>query len=449
MAIEEYLNTLTEQIRCKQAREAVREELEGHIQDQIEECLQEGMTKEEAEVCAVKQMGDPVEAGVSLDRVHRPKVAWSMLALIGILSILGTGVQYLISVNSENTIGFNLSSHLVYTLAGFLVMALMYYLDYSFFGSYGKVMAIIFLGYMFLQVFFMGREVNGARIFSELLGGVTLSLRMLMLLYVPIYGGVLYSYRDGSYKEVIKAMIFLLIPVWITKNMPCLSLTLASFLTMMIMLSVAVLKGWFAVKGKALVVTAWSAIIICPALVLFFGIKLRWFADYQIARLESLIGSGDPKGSSYVYYRVREIIGRSRLWGKSEDLQDTSFMLPEIGSDFILTHLISYYGILVAVIIGALLLILVLKILKISFRQKNQLGMMIGLGCGSILGIQIISYLLENLGLMPYTFVYLPLFSTGGTGIIVTYALLGIVLSIYKYQDIPLKVKRRNITIRI
>ncbi|MBQ4530080.1 MAG: FtsW/RodA/SpoVE family cell cycle protein [Lachnospiraceae bacterium] len=449
MAIEEYLNTLTEQIRCKQAREAVREEVEGHIQDQIEECLQEGMTKEEAEVYAVKQMGDPVEAGVSLDRVHRPKVVWSMLALIGVLSILGTGVQYLISINSENTIGFNLSSHLVYTLAGFLVMALMYYLDYSFFGSYGKVMAIIFLGYMFLQVFFMGLEVNGARIFSGLLGGVTLSLRMLMLLYVPIYGGVLYSYRDGSYKEVIKAMIFLLIPLWITKNMPCLSLTLALFLTMMIMLSVAVLKGWFAVKGKALVVTAWSAIIVCPVLVLFFGIKFRWFADYQIARLESLIGGGDPKGSSYVHYRVREIIGSSRLWGKSEDLQDTSFMLPEMGSNFILTHLISYYGILVAVIIGALLLILVSKILKISFRQKNQLGMMIGLGCGSIFGIQIISYLLENLGLMHYTFVYLPLFSTGGTGIIVTYALLGIVLSIYKYQDIPLKVKRRNITIRI
>lgn len=89
------------------------------------------------------------------------------------------------------------------------------------------------------------------------------------------------------------------------------------------------------------------------------------------------------------------------------------------------------------------------KILKISFRQKNQLGMIIGTGCGSVLGIQILTYLLENLGLMPYTFVYLPLFSVGGTGIIVTYALLGIILSIYKYQDIPLKVKSKSIIIRI
>ena len=258
--LEEYLNTLTEQIRCKQAREAVREEIEGHINDQIEECLQEGMTKEEAEIYAVKQMGDPVETGVSLDRVHRPKVAWSMLVLIGVLSILGTMVQYLISVNCENTIGFNLSSHLVYTLAGFLIMALMYYLDYSFFGKYGKVMAVIFLGFMFLQVFFLGREVNGARIFANI-GGHSLSLKMLMLLYIPVFGGVLYSYRDGGYKAVVKSMIFLLIPVWITKNMPCLSLALALFLAMMIMLSVAMVKGWFAVKGKDLVVTAWSVII--------------------------------------------------------------------------------------------------------------------------------------------------------------------------------------------
>ena len=448
MSTEEYLNTLTEQIRCKQAREAVREEIEGHINDQIEECLQEGMTKEEAEIYAVKQMGDPVETGVSLDRVHRPKVAWSMIVLIGILSILGTVVQYLISVNCENTIGFNLTSHLVYTLAGFLIMALMYYLDYSFFGKYGKVMAVIFLGFMFLQVFFLGREVNGARIFANI-GGYSLSLKMLMLLYIPVFGGVLYSYRDGGYKAVVKSMIFLLIPVWITKNMSCLSLSLALFLVMMIMLSVAMVKGWFAVKGKDLVVTAWSIIIFGPALILLLGIKFRWFEEYQIARITSLFGRGDSSGSSYVYYKVREIIGSSQLWGRAGNLQDTSSLLPEIGSGFILTYLISYYGILTAVLIGGLLLFLVFKILKISFRQKNQLGMIIGTGCGSVLGIQILTYLLENLGLMPYTFVYLPLFSAGGTGIIVTYALLGIILSIYKYQDIPLKVKSKSIIIHI
>lgn len=448
MSTEEYLNTLTEQIRCKQAREAVREEIEGHINDQIEECLQEGMTKEEAEIYAVKQMGDPVETGVSLDRVHRPKVAWSMIVLIGILSILGTMVQYLISVNCENTIGFNLTSHLVYTLAGFLIMALMYYLDYSFYGKYGKVMAVIFLGFMFLQVFFLGREVNGARIFANI-GGYSLSLKMLMLLYIPVFGGVLYSYRDGGYKAVVKSMIFLLIPVWITKNMSCLSLSLALFLVMMIMLSVAMVKGWFAVKGKDLVVTAWSIIIFGPALILLLGIKFRWFEEYQIARITSLFGRGDSSGSSYVYYKVREIIGSSQLWGRAGNLQDTSSLLPEIGSGFILTYLISYYGILTAVIIGGLLLFLVFKILKISFRQKNQLGMIIGTGCGSVLGIQILTYLLENLGLMPYTFVYLPLFSAGGTGIIVTYALLGIILSIYKYQDIPLKVKSKSIIIHI
>lgn len=449
MLIKEYLNTLTEQIRCKQAREAVREEIESHMQDQVEACMQEGMTKEEAETYAVEQMGDPVETGVSLDRIHRPQIAWSMLALIGILSILGTVVQYMINRTCENAVGFNLSSHIVYTLIGFCVMALMYYLDYSFFGNYGKVMAIIFLIYMYLQVFFVGREMNGARIWSNNIGGFSLSLRMLMLLYIPIFGGVLYSYREGGYKAIIKAMIFLLIPVWIVKNMPCLSLAVALFLTMMLMLSVAILKGWFAVKGKALVVTIWSVITFFPALIIFLGIQFQWFEVYQIARIKSLFGRGDSAGSSYVYCKVKEIIGSSQILGKAPNFQDTSSLLPEVGSDFILTHLISYYGILIAAMVGALLLFLVFKILKISFCQKNQLGMIIGTGCGSILGIQILLYLLENLGFMPYTFVYLPLFSAGGTGIIVTYALLGIILSIYKYKDIPLKVKSKNIMIHI
>lgn len=75
--------------------------------------------------------------------------------------------------------------------------------------------------------------------------------------------------------------------------------------------------------------------------------------------------------------------------------------------------------------------------------------MMIGIGCGSLFGLMIIVYFLENIGLLPYSYIYLPLFSLGGMGIWVTYFLLGIVLSIYKYQDIPLKVAKKKLIIKI
>ena len=85
----EYLKTITEQIRCEKAREGIAKELNGHIEDQKETFLKEGMTETEAEEAAVREMGDPVAAGVELDRIHRPKMPWGLIALIGILHAAG------------------------------------------------------------------------------------------------------------------------------------------------------------------------------------------------------------------------------------------------------------------------------------------------------------------------------------------------------------------------
>lgn len=51
------------------------------------------MSYEEAEKNAVTDMGDPVEVGISLDRIHKPKIAWKLLVIVGILSLLGILIQ--------------------------------------------------------------------------------------------------------------------------------------------------------------------------------------------------------------------------------------------------------------------------------------------------------------------------------------------------------------------
>lgn len=96
MRAEEYLTILTDQIWCRMAREDVRKELLCHIEDQKAAFLSEGMEAAEAEEAAVREMGDPVETGNELDRIHRPKMAWGMIALIAVLSIVGYLAQYLL-----------------------------------------------------------------------------------------------------------------------------------------------------------------------------------------------------------------------------------------------------------------------------------------------------------------------------------------------------------------
>ena len=85
MKKEEYLHLVTDQIRCKKARPDVKTELEAHIMDQMEDYRNEGMEEQEAMERAILEMGDPVEVGVELDRIHRPKMSWEILLLVGIL----------------------------------------------------------------------------------------------------------------------------------------------------------------------------------------------------------------------------------------------------------------------------------------------------------------------------------------------------------------------------
>lgn len=445
--MEEYIKILIQQIRCKQARAAVAKEVQGHMEDMLENLIAQGMEEEEAKNKVLLEMGDPVEAGVALDRVHRPKIAWHMIALIGVLSLLGLGVQYMISIQCPDDSFFSLPKQFMYLVIGFALMVGMYYLDYSFFGAYGKLLAMGFLGFMMLEVFFLGRgQVNGARIF--LTGAGVVSLPILMLLYVPMYAGILYACRSEGRKGIATAVIFLLLPVWLTGAMPCLSVAVILFVTLVLMFSVALKQGWFGKKYNKVFYGLWVAVILAPPIVVVLGSRFHMFADYQIARLQAFINRTDGGGAGYVNEQIRKLMENSQLIGNSS-MTDTSTVLPNVSTDFIITHVVSYYGILSGVLVLAMMLFLVMQIFQITVRQKNQLGMMMGMGCGSLFGLLVLVYFLENVGALPYSYLYLPFFTSGGSGTLITFLLLGIVLSVYKYQDIPLQVKKRKLRIKI
>ena len=93
--IRAYAELCVGQMRCCAMRPVVGKELEAHMEDQKEAYLAEGMPPEEAERLAVVQMGDPVEAGMELDRVHRPRMDWKAVTLICFLAAVGIWLQFI------------------------------------------------------------------------------------------------------------------------------------------------------------------------------------------------------------------------------------------------------------------------------------------------------------------------------------------------------------------
>lgn len=61
--------------------------------------------------------------------------------------------------------------------------------------------------------------------------------------------------------------------------------------------------------------------------------------------------------------------------------------------------------------------------------------MIMGTACSTLFILQLILYFINNLGIMP-TETNIPFLSYAGTGAVITYILIGILLSICRYQNI-------------
>lgn len=430
MKLEQYLETVSEQIRCTKIRSDITDELKNHILDQAESYEAQGAFPEEALERAVREMGDPVETGVALDRIHRPQMNWGLMAAVGVISILSIIPVYF--ANRTALGGFLWQQQAMYVVLGFLAMLFVCHMDYSVLEKYGKKTAAAFLLLMILGYLTNGAEVNGAKRWIDLYF-VDISISEAMLLYVPLFGAVLYSYRGDSYKVFLKLIPWMIIPVYFVFRLPDLSAALILFTCLYCMVLFTVWKGWFQVNKRA--VLAGLAVLIVLLPFLFIGSVYFMGAAYQIARLEMFFTGQE---TTYMSSLVRAIRENSAMIGSSREAMELFASGPtaEYLTDFILISMCSIYGsfAVIAIVVGFIFMIL--KIFQICVTQKNQLGMIVGCGCGLVFLLKTVCSVLTNLELIPYTSVSMPFLSCGGSSMIVSYCLLGLVLSIYRYKNI-------------
>lgn len=435
MKTEEYLDILTEQIRCRQARDPVQEEIRCHIEDQKEEFMKTGMREGEAEEAAVEEMGDPVETGIALDGIHRPKTAWWLILVTAVLGLAGFGIQYWLQARMPDVIVIysNPMKCLLYLLIGVAVMCGICYMDYTRIAYRAKELLAGLFILLFLGMLFLGRTVNGSRTWI-VIGGVSLNIRMLVLLAVPLYAAVLYHYRGEGYRALGKGVLWMLPFLFIAWSCPSTLTVITLFLTFFVILMTAVYKKWFRVSEKPVLLSGAGILFLLPAIGCF-SIWL-WGKEYQKMRLQVLLNPADrAMEGGYQSMAVRELLAGCRLIGENTRGLQLGKVIPESG-DFVLTYVIAYYGILAAVLLLGAIVFLFLRLLKVSLRQKNQLGMLIGVGCCTVSGVQILIYLLGNLGITLFGGAYCPFLTNGGSGIVVTYALIGFLLSIYRCQNV-------------
>ena len=74
----DYMRSMMKTILSHKEKDGIKQELQDCIDDLTNKYIAMGMSSEEAEEEAVRQMGDPVETGVMFNEVYRPRFEWKM-----------------------------------------------------------------------------------------------------------------------------------------------------------------------------------------------------------------------------------------------------------------------------------------------------------------------------------------------------------------------------------
>ena len=196
-------------------------------------------------------------------------------------------------------------------------------------------------------------------------------------------------------------------------------------------------KGWYQVAVRKVMTGLGILTAGVP-----FGILAYFFffgAEYQKMRIRAMFVVNHEAGSlaGTTLGAVRELLSRCMAVGRASGV-DRFWSGDCISSaDYMMLGIAGYFGILVMVLCIAVIAGLLCWFLRSALKQKNQLGMMMGFGCVTVLAIQFLLSLLANIGISGLgQGAWCLFFGYGRSGQMVSAVLMGILLSIYRHQNV-------------
>ena len=363
------------------------------------------------------------------DKIKGDKIIWSIVLLLAIFSFLPV---YSASSNFGN--GFilsNLIKHVAIVLIGIVIMYSIHLIPYKYF----KGLSLIFLPFIIAILLFtslQGNLIDGANASRWIkLPIIGLSFQpssmatVILMVYVSFYLSKNYNKNTNFSKTIF--------PLWIPIILVVFLILPSNFSTAaMIFLMIITLIFIGGYPFKYLLGIGFSGIILFS--LFFLTVKnypdlIPNRIDTWVSRIENFTSSENSE-NNYQILRAKSAIATGMVFGVGAGKSSMKNILPQSTSDFIYAIITEEYGTIGAISILLLYLLLLFRIIIVSYKSDTIFGQLLALGAG----LPIIFQAFINMGvavqLFPVTGQPLPLISTGGTSIWMTFLALGIVLSV-------------------
>lgn len=166
------------------------------------------------------------------------------------------------------------------------------------------------------------------------------------------------------------------------------------------------------------------------------ALPLLYFAimtsDYRKKRIFAFLNPWeDPQNTGFQIIQSLLAFFAGGLLGRGlGDGQQKLFYLPEAHTDFIFAVIAEELGFVGIVVLLSIFLLFLYRGFKIAFQSKDPLATLLAFGITSLIGFEITFNIGVVMGIFPTKGIVLPFLSYGGSSLMVTLAMVGILLNI-------------------
>jgi len=352
----------------------------------------------------------------------------NILASFMLLFVLGiffsfSSTSFLADERLNKSYYFFFQKHLLYALLSFCIMIFISLLNTN---LINRSLLPVFLFFLLLLILvpFIGVEVKGAKRW----------LNFYLFRLQPI--------------EFIKPFFVLTVVQIITSNW-IKNLNLAYFVSFILLSSIIFLLVIQPDLGQSvLLISAWISLIFVSgvnifylflilAFVIFLFFSLLYIApekfSYIVARLTSFM---DPsKSGNFQSHKATEAIRQGGLKGQGMGEGVLKESVPEAHTDYIIAVVSEEFGSIVSVLIITIFLFVAFRIIKKVVNFSNNFYKLSLSGLASLLIFQAFIHVGVNANLLPTTGMTLPFLSYGGSSLLSSGIIAGIVLNYTSFEE--------------
>ncbi len=334
----------------------------------------------------------------------------------------------------------------IYAVVGIALMLAVARVDYSRFrelrvGLYSAMLASVVL------VLLLGAAARGSQRWIELPFFQFQPSELGKVLLVLVLAAVVIDRMPGAsdLRRTGRVLLLGAIPAALVFIQPDLGTSLVYGVITLAVLYIAGTK-WqhFALLGVLAAAAVTVVLVVAP------GIGQPVLQDYQQDRLTAFLSpSEDPADSSYQINQSLISVGAGGKTGRGDDSTQTrDGFLPERHTDFIFAVVGERYGFAGAAFILSLYALLIWRALRIMTLSKNLYGSIIAGTIAAVLMFHVFINVGMNIGIAPITGIPLPLMSSGGSSVIVTFLAIGLLQSIYVQSQLASRSREEDLLLR-